>query len=52
MNNNDVSHNIKIPTPKTSKHYEKKRCFTIGLLTQFLSCKEHLQLTIFISYEC
>jgi hypothetical protein len=29
-------------------HYEKKRCFAIGLATQFLNCKGHLQLTIYI----
>jgi len=32
-------------------HYEKKRCFAIGLAIQFLSCIKHLQLTIFIRCE-
>ncbi len=33
------------------KQYEKKVCFAISLVTQFLSCIEHLQLTVFIYYE-
>jgi len=33
-------------------HYEKKGCFAIGLATQFSSCIRHLQLTVFIHYEC
>jgi hypothetical protein len=34
------------------EHYEKKRCFAIGLVIQFLSSIRHLQLIIFISCEC
>jgi hypothetical protein len=34
------------------KHYEKKRCFATSLATQFLNCIGHLQLTIFICYDC
>jgi hypothetical protein len=30
----------------------KNGCFTIGLTTQFLSCNDHLQLTIFLRCEC
>jgi len=33
------------------KQYEKKVCFVIALATQFLSCIEHLQLTVFIHCE-
>jgi hypothetical protein len=34
-------------------HYEKKkRCFTIGLATQVLSCTRQFQLIIFILHEC
>jgi hypothetical protein len=33
-------------------HYEKKGCFVIGLASQFLSCKRHLQLIVFICHEC
>jgi len=33
-------------------HNEKKGCFAIGLVTQFLSCKGHLKFTIFIHCEC
>jgi hypothetical protein len=29
-------------------HYEKKGCFANSLVTQFLSYKGHLQLTVFI----
>jgi len=29
-------------------HYEKKKSFVIGLITQFLSCRRHLQLTIYM----
>jgi len=29
-------------------HYEKKRSFVIGLITQFLSCRKHLQLTVYM----
>ncbi len=32
-------------------HYEKK-CFAIDLAIQFLSCKGHLQLIVFILWEC
>jgi hypothetical protein len=32
-------------------HNEEKRCFVIGLATQFLGCIKHLQL-IFIYHEC
>jgi len=37
---------------KITKHYEKKGCFAIGLAIQFLNCKEHLQLLVFIRHEC
>jgi hypothetical protein len=30
----------------------KKRCFAIGLTTQFLSCNDHLQLIVFLHFEC
>jgi hypothetical protein len=40
------------PVNVDAKHYEKKRCFVIGLATQFLSCIRHLQLIIFICCEC
>ncbi len=30
----------------------KKRCFAIGLATQFLSCNDHLQLIVFLHFEC
>jgi len=30
----------------------KKRCFTIGQATQFLSCTIHLQLAVFICQTC
>jgi hypothetical protein len=33
-------------------HYEKKRCFATSLTAQFLNYIKHLQLTIFICYEC
>ncbi len=33
-------------------HYEKNGCFAIGLATQVLSCKGHLQLIVFIHREC
>jgi hypothetical protein len=33
-------------------YYEKKGYFVIGFVTQFLSCKKHLQFTIFIGREC
>jgi hypothetical protein len=33
-------------------HCEKNGCFAIGLTTQFLNCRNHLQLIIFICYEC
>ncbi len=33
-------------------HYEKKGGFAIGLAIQFLNCKGHLKLTIFIHHEC
>jgi hypothetical protein len=33
-------------------HYEKKRCFTTSLTIQFLNCKRHLQLIVFIHREC
>jgi hypothetical protein len=36
----------------TFLHYEKKGCFVISLATQFLSCNDHLQLTIFLHCEC
>jgi len=36
----------------TSNHYEKKGCFAIGLVIQFLSCIRHLQLIVFIHCEC
>jgi hypothetical protein len=45
----DKGNNI-ICTYKT--HYEKKGYFAIGLATQFLSCKRHLQLIEFIRCEC
>jgi hypothetical protein len=35
-----------------SCHYEKNGCFVIGLTTQFLNCRKHLQLIIFIRYGC
>ncbi len=35
-----------------SLHDEKKWCFAIGLATQFLSCNDHLQLIVFLHYEC
>jgi len=34
------------------KHYEKNGCFAIGLAIQFLNCKTHLQLIVFIRCEC
>jgi hypothetical protein len=33
------------------KQYEKKVCFATSLVTQFLSCIDHLQLTVFIHCE-
>jgi hypothetical protein len=33
-------------------HCEKKGGFTTSLATQFLSCKGHLQLIIFICCKC
>ncbi len=35
-----------------SKHYEKKGGFATSLVTQFLSCKGHLQLIVFVCHEC
>jgi hypothetical protein len=43
---------IKVPLLGYGKHYEKNGCFATGLKTQFLNCIGHLQLTIFICYEC
>ncbi len=37
---------------RSNIHYEKKMCFATSLATQFLNCIGHLQLTIFICYEC
>jgi hypothetical protein len=31
---------------------DKVWCFTTGLVTQILNCTWHLQLIIFIHYEC
>ncbi len=33
-------------------HYEKKGCFVTNFAIQFLSCRGHLQLSIFICCEC
>ncbi len=33
-------------------HYEKNECFAIGFTTQFLSCNDHFQSTIFLHCEC
>ncbi len=30
----------------------KKRCFTIGITTQFLGYNDHLQFIVFLNYEC
>ncbi len=35
---------------ETQQNYEK-RCFATDLATQFLSCNDHLQLTVFLHYE-
>jgi hypothetical protein len=36
----------------TSFTMRKKMCFVIGLVTQILSCKKHLQLIVFICCRC
>jgi hypothetical protein len=33
------------------EQYEEKGCFVIGLAIQFLSCRRHLQLIVFICCE-
>jgi hypothetical protein len=33
-------------------HYKKNGCFATRLATEFLRCRGHLQLTIFIPHEC
>ncbi len=50
----NLSENIKKTKPLLNNVLSlwKKRCFAISLATQFLNCIEHLQLTIFICYEC
>ncbi len=56
-NLNKVMANNGVPNPNfkgfiPDNYYEKKGYFVIGFVTQFLSCKKHLQFTIFIGREC
>ncbi len=37
---------------KGNLHHEKKGDIATSLATQFLNCKRHLQLIIFICHEC